>query len=78
MGGVETGVNEYPMMAGLIDSSAERNVFCGATIIARNFAVSAAHCLTNRNTSALGLLVGDHNYASGKRVVVVFICWNRG
>ena len=31
VGGVETGVNEFPMMAGLIDLQS-RNLHCGATL----------------------------------------------
>lgn len=65
MGGQETGVNEYPMMAGLIEYIRPL-VYCGATIIARNYAVSAAHCVTNRDIDDLGLLVGDHNYNASK------------
>jgi hypothetical protein len=30
-GGVETQINEYPSMAGVVDSQ-ERRIFCGATI----------------------------------------------
>lgn len=53
------------MMAGLIESG-RSVVYCGATIIARNYAVSAAHCVTNRNIEDLGLLVGDHDYDISK------------
>lgn len=53
------------MMAGLIEQPIIA-IFCGATIIARSYAISAAHCLTNRNISNLGLLVGDQDYATGK------------
>jgi hypothetical protein len=31
VGGIETQTNEYPSMAGVVDSS-ERRIFCGATI----------------------------------------------
>lgn len=61
VGGTETGVNEFPMMAGLIQAPTVA-VYCGATIIARSYAVTAAHCLTDRQVSQIGLLVGDHNY----------------
>lgn len=65
VGGVETGVNEFPMMAGLIMAPTVA-VYCGATIIARSYAVTAAHCLTDRQVSQIGLLVGDHNYLQSK------------
>jgi len=64
---METGVNEYPMMAGLVDPFL-RDVFCGATIISVKYVLTAAHCLTNRNTSNVGVLVGDHDLSTGKNM----------
>ncbi|XP_072756479.1 venom serine protease 34 isoform X2 [Anoplolepis gracilipes] len=64
VGGMETGVNEYPMMAGLVDPF-QRDVYCGATIISQRHVLTAAHCLTNRNTSNVGVLVGDHDLSTG-------------
>ncbi|XP_049547074.1 venom serine protease-like [Anopheles darlingi] len=64
VGGVETRVNEFPMMAGMVDSTS-RNVFCGATIISEYHAITAVHCMTGRSISAVGLLVGDHNLSIG-------------
>uniref|UniRef100_A0A182N2U5 Peptidase S1 domain-containing protein n=1 Tax=Anopheles dirus TaxID=7168 RepID=A0A182N2U5_9DIPT len=62
--GVPTLVNEFPMMAGLVDSKSKA-VFCGATIISDYHSISAAHCMTGRSISAIGLLVGDHNLSVG-------------
>ncbi|XP_053685056.1 venom serine protease-like, partial [Sabethes cyaneus] len=62
--GTPTLANEFPMMAGLV-STAERNVFCGATIISNRHAVTAAHCLKGRKISATALLVGDHDLSTG-------------
>ncbi|XP_025073849.1 venom serine protease 34-like [Pogonomyrmex barbatus] len=64
VGGMETGVNEYPMMAGLVDFS-RRDVYCGATIISEKYVLTAAHCLTDRDTSNMGILVGDHDLSTG-------------
>ncbi|XP_052862909.1 venom serine protease-like [Anopheles cruzii] len=64
VGGVQTLVNEFPSMAGLVDSSS-RNVICGATIISNYHALSAVHCMAGRSISATGLLVGDHNLSTG-------------
>ncbi|XP_026480617.1 venom serine protease 34-like [Ctenocephalides felis] len=64
VGGVETGINEYPMMAGLIDYT-NKIVYCGATIISNRYLVTAAHCVINRIPSGLGVLVGDHDISTG-------------
>ncbi|XP_046387198.1 venom serine protease-like [Ischnura elegans] len=65
VGGIETGVNEFPMMAGLVDP-VDRRVFCGATIVSSRYAVTAAHCLFEKDfPKGLGLLVGDHDLTSG-------------
>lgn len=57
-------VNEFPMTAGLVDIQA-RIIFCGATIIDKSFAITAAHCVKDRNLNNYALLVGDHNYKLG-------------
>lgn len=65
VGGVQTDVNEYPMMAGLVQQSTP-SVYCGATIISRNYAITAAHCV-DPPVDQLGLLVGDQDYRISKR-----------
>lgn len=84
VGGSETLVNEYPMMAGIVDSTI-KSVYCGATIskiifnfpkfesqklifslpVSESVAVTAAHCLSGKDVSALALLVGDHDTTTG-------------
>ncbi|XP_018398771.1 PREDICTED: venom serine protease 34-like [Cyphomyrmex costatus] len=64
VGGMETGVNEYPMMAGLVDLF-EKDVFCGATIISKKHVLTAAHCLIDTDPSTVNILVGDHDLTTG-------------
>uniref|UniRef100_A0A8W7PIR6 Peptidase S1 domain-containing protein n=1 Tax=Anopheles coluzzii TaxID=1518534 RepID=A0A8W7PIR6_ANOCL len=62
--GVETAVNEFPMMAALIDVKT-KTVICGATIVTNSYALTAAHCLLQRTVNDTVLLVGDHNIKTG-------------
>ncbi|XP_062558111.1 venom serine protease-like [Armigeres subalbatus] len=62
--GMPTLVNEFPMVAGLVSSSAKK-VFCGATIISNRHALTAAHCLTGQRITNTALLVGDHDISTG-------------
>ncbi|KAF2889801.1 hypothetical protein ILUMI_16372 [Ignelater luminosus] len=64
VGGEETGINEFPSMAGLFDLKIIL-LYCGASIIAVKYALTAAHCLANRQVRNLALLVGDHNINTG-------------
>ncbi|XP_065076539.1 venom serine protease-like isoform X1 [Ochlerotatus camptorhynchus] len=62
--GVQTKVNEFPMMAALVDIKS-RLIICGSTIISNYYALSAAHCLLLRTVDDTALLVGDHNLTTG-------------
>ncbi|XP_061514804.1 venom serine protease [Anopheles gambiae] len=66
VGGEETLVNEFPMMAALVDGSKSgEGIFCGATIITNYHAVTAAHCYMGRSIANLALLVGEHDITTG-------------
>lgn len=65
VGGNATGINEYPMMAGLVDAQ-QKEVYCGATIIDKQYVMTAAHCIIGRNYNLIGVLVGDHDLLKGK------------
>ncbi|XP_059607767.1 venom serine protease 34-like [Phlebotomus argentipes] len=64
VGGTEAGVNEFPMMAGLVDSRI-RSVICGAVIISNSHALTAAHCTRSVAVTRAGLLVGEHDLSTG-------------
>lgn len=66
VGGVETLVNEYPMMVGLVDVTL-KIVYCGGTIITNRWVLTAAHCLDNQQVSNVGVLYGEHNLRVGSR-----------
>ncbi|XP_041976362.1 venom serine protease-like [Aricia agestis] len=63
--GQETGVNEYPMMAGVVDRSSGAVIKCGATIISPSYLVTAAHCVVNKSPNDIGVIVGEHNTSTG-------------
>ncbi|XP_029159143.1 venom serine protease 34-like isoform X1 [Nylanderia fulva] len=64
VGGTETGINEYPMMCGLVDSTMKM-IYCGCTIISQQYVVTAAHCVEDRDTSRIGVVVGEHDVTIG-------------
>ncbi|XP_075985634.1 venom serine protease-like isoform X2 [Anticarsia gemmatalis] len=62
--GVETGINEFPMMVGLADVGRSK-IKCGATIISEDYVVTAAHCVMNENLKSLAVIVGEHDVTTG-------------
>lgn len=68
IGGNQTGVNEYPMVAGIVlnEKTLEKeNLICGATVISSQYVVTAAHCVLKSTPKQLKVLIGDHNIDSG-------------
>lgn len=61
---METGVNEYPMMGGLVDSI-KKDIYCGCTIISKQYVITAAHCVDKKNIDMIGVVVGEHNVTTG-------------
>lgn len=65
VGGEDAGLNEFPMMAGIVDGRLSQ-VYCGGTIISVKHVLSAAHCVMNRDPSNMGVLIGDHDISTGR------------
>jgi len=92
VGGVETGINEYPWMAGLVETRESTSFFCGAILVASQFVVTAAHCVGPPSSPAVLLpgevfvVLGEHDTASttetnlrkvvGVSKVIVSPIWN--
>ncbi|XP_055531865.1 venom serine protease-like [Wyeomyia smithii] len=64
VGGTETLVNEFSMMAALDDTTSSNGFLCGATIITPYHVITAAHCPIGHSISNLAVQVGDHDIAS--------------
>lgn len=61
VGGEETLINEFTMMASLYNMKTENSI-CGATIISDKFVLTAAHCvLSGFKRSRHVIRVGEHN-----------------
>ncbi|WP_432033751.1 serine protease [Streptomyces antibioticus] len=65
VGGQEADPNRHQFMAGLVDVR-ESRVYCGATLISPRYVLTAAHCVQGKNMRDLGVLLGDHDYGSGR------------
>lgn len=64
VGGQETGINEFPMMAGLVDLSI-RTIKCGGAILTSRHVLTAGHCLYRQNATNYAIVVGEHNVNIG-------------
>jgi len=69
IGGEETGVNQYPWMAGVIRSDIPTSDFyCGGALVAAEFVVTAAYCVQSFSgpllPSVITVVLGEHDTAS--------------
>uniref|UniRef100_A0A8D1C199 Elastase, neutrophil expressed n=2 Tax=Sus scrofa TaxID=9823 RepID=A0A8D1C199_PIG len=63
VGGRPARPHAWPFMASLQRRGSH---FCGGTLIARNFVLSAAHCLNGLNFRSVRVVLGAHNLRRGE------------
>jgi len=51
-------------MCGLVDSTM-KVIYCGCTIISQQYILTAAHCIERRDTTKIGIIVGEHDVTTG-------------
>ncbi|HUG61155.1 MAG TPA: serine protease [Methylomirabilota bacterium] len=78
VGGSPAGPNEFPWQVGLLSADTDNNFnaqFCGGSLIASHWVLTAAHCVTDGATpddpSTIEVLTGTHSLASGGTRVAV-------
>lgn len=74
IGGRSADSNAWPWMAGLVykNSDSANDVFCGASLIAKDWVLTAAHCVIDPNSSDFEVIINRAQLASngGERVSV--------
>ena len=77
IGGSRSSSTAWPWMSGLVykNSSISDGLFCGASLIAKNWVLTAAHCVYDENSSSFDVIINqaqlDRN--SGERIGVSHI-----
>jgi len=69
VGGQETGVHEYPWQVALTGKSSNRP-YCGGSIIADSWIVTAAHCVSRNTASNSDVVIGEHDWTSSTETTV--------
>ncbi|XP_075467591.1 myeloblastin-like [Ascaphus truei] len=69
VGGREAAPNSHPYIASL---QFRRQHFCGGSLIAPQFLMTAAHCLTDINPSLVSVVLGAHSLRTNERSTQTF------
>lgn len=73
VGGVEASPNEFGFLAGLaLKTSGKPKPFCGASIISKNFILTAAHCSAFQPFQ-LQAVIGAHNWNEDTNIQLINI-----
>ncbi|KAF6214260.1 hypothetical protein GE061_009000 [Apolygus lucorum] len=64
VGGSNTLVNEYPLIAGIVNRGMPDFIFCGGTIITERHVLTAAHCKPERSSQLLSVVLAEHKVSS--------------
>ncbi|XP_071539888.1 trypsin-1-like [Panulirus ornatus] len=75
VGGQEAAKNEWPWQAGIRYTSIG-NIFCGAVLIDKQWAVTAAHCVDRFQVNSMFVSLGDHKRVmdgstSSRRIIAI-------
>ncbi|XP_045127267.1 transmembrane protease serine 11D-like isoform X2 [Portunus trituberculatus] len=62
VGGVEATVNELPWQVALVPKSSSKP-FCGASIIASQWILTAAHCVNRYTANRANVVIGEHDWS---------------
>ncbi|ROT77359.1 trypsin-2 [Penaeus vannamei] len=68
VGGVTTGVNEWPWQAALMYSSQQ---FCGGSLINDRYVLTAAHCTEGMKAADLTIRLAEHRLSTSSETSVV-------
>ncbi|KAF6210644.1 hypothetical protein GE061_013751 [Apolygus lucorum] len=64
VGGRNTLVNEYPLIAGIVNRGRPNFIFCAGTIITERHVLTASHCKPDRASQLLSVVLAEHKVSS--------------
>lgn len=68
VGGGEAEPGAYPFMAALVDAgtnNAHNGQFCGGSVIAETYVMTAGHCVRGTSASEIEVVIGRHDLSGG-------------